>query len=249
MPHLTTPFELATEYLDDEEALRRVLIVYYSENWRDVRTKIEARLSTYSIDDEAKATLREALDAHEIAHYRCVCRLLFPEIERLFRGAFFGGRAGSIPHRRFVNRLVGSEKGCRVEQCELNDGGPFLEDFLTGGIHELAVFGYLTEGLKERFKRRRTSAMGEYVPGLFVGISDANIEAARGSAIPTRHAVVHGLVSYPTEQNSLNAIFIADYVFSVMSQLDQDTLTSPSADAESRMPNAKAASSEAMVGS
>ena len=230
MPHRTTPFELATNHLDDIEALRRVLLAYYNENWREVRSRIEVRLSTYSIDDEAKATFREALGAHEIGYYQSVCRLLFPEIERLFRGALFGGRAGNIRHEEFVKRLAGWERDGRFEEGEPNDGSLFLEDFLTGGIHEFSVFEYLTGGLKERgeIKGPRTSRTGEYRPSLFANISDANIEAARGCPIPTRHAVVHGLVNYSTPQSSLNAIFIADYIFSVISRLDRDAANFPS---------------------
>ena len=238
MPHRTTPFELATKHLDDVEALRQVLLAYYNENWREVRSRIEARLSTYSIDDEAKATLREALGAHETGYYRSVCRLLFPEIERLFRGALFGGRAGNIRHEEFVKRLAGWERDGRFEEGEPNDGSLFLEDFLTGGIHEFSVFEYLTGGVKERgeIKGRRTSRTGEYKPSLFVNISDANIEAARGSPIPTRHAVVHGLVNYSTPQSSLNAIFIADYIFSVISRLDRDAAKFPSDGTHRRPP-------------
>ena len=240
IPHRTTPFESATKHLDDIHTLRRAMLAYYSENWREVRTEIEARLSTYSIDDEAKATLREALVAHEIAHYRSVCRLLFPEMERLFRIVLFGGRAGNIRHEKFVNRLLGWESDGRFEQGEAHDGSLFLEHFLTGGVHEFAVLEYLAEGTKERgeFKGRRRSTTGEYSPGLFVRISDANIESARGSPIPTRHAVVHGLVSYSTQQNSLNAIFITDYVFSVISQLDQNM---PLVRGDARLPMADAA--------
>ena len=38
-------------------------------------------ISSYNITSEAKATFREALDAHEAGLYRCVCRVLFPEIQ------------------------------------------------------------------------------------------------------------------------------------------------------------------------
>ncbi|MCY4138623.1 MAG: hypothetical protein OXF56_10200 [Rhodobacteraceae bacterium] len=31
--------------------------------------------------------------------------------------------------------------------------------------------------------------------------------------MPNRHAAVHGLVVYSSMQNSLNAIFMADYIF------------------------------------
>ena len=225
IPHRTTPFELVSEHLDEDglEATRRSLLAHYSDNWREVRVGIEAQLSTYRIDDEAKATLREALDGHEVAHYRSVCRLLFPEIERLFRTTLFDGRAGRASHGEFIRKLVGSDERIR-------DGGTdglLLEDFVTGGIHEIAVFEYLTAGLRDHQKiTDHPPSTADYIPGMFVQVGEGNIEAARLSPIPTRHAVVHGLVSYRTPQSSLNAIFIADYIFSVISQHNRKTRTS-----------------------
>jgi hypothetical protein len=37
--------------------------------------------------------------------------------------------------------------------------------------------------------------------------------------VPNRHAAVHGLVIYSSMQNSLNTIFMADYIFQVISFL------------------------------
>ena len=47
--------------------------------------------------------------------------------------------------------------------------------------------------------------------------------ALRQNPIPTRHAVAHGLVPYSSRQNSLNALFIADYVFAVVSRVSRGT--------------------------
>ena len=60
------------------------LLTYYTDNWSEVRTQLETRMSSHEIDDEAKATFREALDAHEAGFYRSVSRVLFPEFERMF---------------------------------------------------------------------------------------------------------------------------------------------------------------------
>ena len=35
--------------------------------------------------------------------------------------------------------------------------------------------------------------------------------------VPNRHATVHGLLTYPTEQNSLNSIFLVEYVLQLLS--------------------------------
>jgi hypothetical protein len=47
--------------------------------------RIQKRAVKFDIDDEAKASLVEALEAHQNGHYRAVCRPLLPEIERAAR--------------------------------------------------------------------------------------------------------------------------------------------------------------------
>lgn len=37
--------------------------------------------------------------------------------------------------------------------------------------------------------------------------------------IPNRHAAIHGLIEYSSQQNSLNTLIVADYVFFIISQL------------------------------
>ena len=76
---------------DDLALLDIRLSDYYRDRWKEIRDDMESRLAGYHIDDEARETFREALLAHEARLYRCVCRVLFPEIERMI-GA---GRGGS----------------------------------------------------------------------------------------------------------------------------------------------------------
>ena len=208
VPNQTTPFDLVAECGNDGPMLQTSLLAYYTDNWGEVRTRLESRLSSYDIDDEAKATFGEALDAHEAGFYRSVSRLLFPEFERLFRAALYDGRAGKSSYHKFVNALV---KGADLE----------LGDFLIAGLQDMVLFKYLTEGVREPSASADDSrgAPPEYVPGLAVGVDETNVERARQSPIPTRHAVAHGLVAYSSQQSSLNAIFIADYIFSVVSQV------------------------------
>ena len=85
LPHYTTPFGYIAECGEDIDAVRSRLLDYYTNSWQNVRSEIESRLSDYKIDAEAKAAFDEALDAHEAGLYRCVCRVLFPEIERVVR--------------------------------------------------------------------------------------------------------------------------------------------------------------------
>ena len=85
--------------------LERRLSTFYKDNWSDIRQDIESRLAGYHISEEAKATFREALSAHGMGYYRCVCRVLFPEIDRAFRIQFFDDSAGSISSKRLLNGL------------------------------------------------------------------------------------------------------------------------------------------------
>lgn len=209
VPSHTTPFGLVAECGDDDVKLTRSLLSYYTDNWSEVRTQLETRLSSHEIDEEAKATFREALDAHEAGLYRSVSRVLFPEFERLFRVALFDGRAGQKPYKTFVKKLSG-------EAANLD-----LADFLIAGIQDIVLFKYLTEGITgcDTSGNDSGSTTPEYFPGLAVGVDETNVERARRSPIPTRHAVAHGLVAYSSQHSSLNALFIAGYIFSVVSQV------------------------------
>ena len=136
VPNHTTPFDLVAECGDDDTRLQTSLLAYYTDNWPEVRARLESRVSSLDIDDEAKATFREALDAHEGGLYRCVSRLLFPEFERVFRGALFEGQAGPIQYHEFVTKLTGDAANLE------------LADFLTAGIQDMVLFKYLTEGVR-----------------------------------------------------------------------------------------------------
>ena len=208
MPSHTTPFDLVAECGDDGAKLQRALLAYYTDNWGEVRARLETRLFSHDIDDEAKATFREALDAHQAGLYRCVSRVLFLEFERVFRAALFDGRTAFHRYSKFVEKLSG-------ESANLA-----LGDFLIAGMQDMVLFGYLTEGVREPGASGVGTHSGtpEYVPGLAVRVDETNIERVRRSPIPIRHAVAHGLVAYSSRQSSLNALFIADYVFSVVSR-------------------------------
>ena len=211
VPNQTTPFDLVAECGNDGPMLQASLLAYYTDNWSEVRTRLESRLSSYDIDDEAKATFGEALDAHGAGFYRAVSRLLFPEFERLFRAALFDGRAGDIRYNEFMETLVSDKEADHLG----------LGDFLIAGLQDIVLFRYLTKGVKKPSASADDSsgATPEYVPWLAVRVDETNVERARQSPIPTRHAVAHGLVAYSSQQSSLNAIFIADYIFSVVSQV------------------------------
>ena len=221
VPNRTTPFGVVAECGDDDAKLQASLLAFYTDNWSEVRASLESRISSLDVDDEAKAAFQEALDAHEGGLYRCVSRLLFPEFERVFRGVLSNGRAGPIPYRKFVTELTGPAANTE------------LADFLTAGLQDMVLFQYLTEGVRNSNASGNSSAgtAPNYKPGLAVGVNDTNVRWAKQCEIPARHAVAHGLVSYSSRQSSLNAIFIADYIFSVVSRVLRKRLAAAEQDA------------------
>lgn len=201
VPHYTMPFDDIAGCSEDPEAVQEKILRYYERNWQDVRSKIESRLLGYNIDAEAKATFREALDAHEAGLYRCVCRVLFPEIERIFRTKLFDGQVGPISSNKLVKKLVDEDRS--------------LGDFMSGGFYELDIFGLLTKHIEHE----DDSASSKFVYGLFQQVrTEENRERLTEDPIPNRHAALHGLVIYSSQQNSLNTIFVGDYIFRILGQ-------------------------------
>src|SRR4051812_7700835 len=78
LPHSTT-LRFAEDETLDSAVLSDAIEAHYKANWPDIVEQFSAAIETYAVDDEAKATFREALGAHGNGHYRSVCRVLFPE--------------------------------------------------------------------------------------------------------------------------------------------------------------------------
>lgn len=115
LPHHSTPFELVDACGSDSDALRRRLRDFYTEHWPGVRQQIELRLVGHELDDEAKATFREALDAHESGFYRCVCRLLPPEVERVARIELHDDRKKGISSQPKLRKLARTVRVSSIE--------------------------------------------------------------------------------------------------------------------------------------
>ena len=210
VPHYTTPFGYVTECDDDIEAIRSGLCDHYKNNWLKVRLEIESRLSSYNITSEAKATFREALDAHEAGLYRCVCRVLFPEIDQLFRTELFENKIGNMGSKAMIKGLVAGESDLAQDKS--------LGDFMPNGIYELILFEYLTKVLKEKDEIDIT----EPIFGLYTSFNtEETLERLKQDPVPNRNAAMHGLVAYSTPQNSLNMIFVADYIFQIISSFKE----------------------------
>ncbi|WP_050387313.1 hypothetical protein [Bradyrhizobium pachyrhizi] len=94
LPHASTPVLLLDS--QDDDAIKAALQDHYIANWNEVGDNIRKRVQLLSVDDEAKAALAEGLEAHANGHYRAVCRLLLPEIERVARVELKGNATGTI---------------------------------------------------------------------------------------------------------------------------------------------------------
>ena len=201
LPHPSTPLDRVKKCAGESEAIHRLLSEYYEANWPEVRQDIETRLTAWRLDEEAKAAFREALDAHEAGLYRSVCRLLFPEIERVARKELHDDRMGRITSQKVLRRLAG-----RLPISAMEPGGFLglnLFDRLSNHVYEDAS----DEESRQRLAR---------------------------DPVPNRHAALHGLVVYSTRQNSLNGIFIGDYVFELISLLKDPQLSPRPAGSEKK---------------
>ena len=89
LPYRTVPFqEHLREQVADKNQVHSRISRYYQESVAEILLDIEVRIQGYDIDDEAAAVMREAIQAHRAKLYRCVCRVLLPEIERVIRTDF-----------------------------------------------------------------------------------------------------------------------------------------------------------------
>ena len=182
LPHYSIPFEELEKDRDITE-LTAYLETYYVENWPQIRDDIQRRVDDYEVDDEAKNTFREAVQAHEHGLYRCVCRVLFPEIERVSRVELHAGSLKAITSQKELQEIAGNLDTSQTEPR---------------GMYALEFYSKLTEHLYE-----------------YVSTPEAAAKAEQDS-VPNRHATVHGVVSYSSLKNSLNALFMADYIFQVV---------------------------------
>lgn len=212
LPHYTMPFEAIAKSDGNEDQISATILEYYARNWENVREHTESRLADYKIDAEAKATFKEALDAHESGLHRCVCRVLFPEIERVLFTELFGGILGSEPitYDKYIRTLAGDNRS--------------IEDFIVDGLYDLSVFGQITKAVRENDRQNRgeehLSEKDETIFGIFSSVrNEERRELLTRNPIPNRHAAMHGLVIYSSPQHSLNTIFLADYMFGIVSRI------------------------------
>ena len=139
LPHPSVPYWLVEGCGDDFALLDARVSEYYRTRWSEIRDEMESGLAEYHIDDEARATFREALIAHESGLYRGICRSLFPEIERIIDA---GHRAEPM-----IEKLLGSGDPTDRQVRELFDR------VMLERIRRHAYVRVGTEDQRERFER------------------------------------------------------------------------------------------------
>lgn len=105
LPHYTTPFsDIPDEAAPPEVAA--ILARHYREKWPIVRRHFEERIEGLDIDEDARGAFYEALASHEAGHYRAVTRMLFPEVERLYRVHLMDGTLKGLTGLRDLRDIV-----------------------------------------------------------------------------------------------------------------------------------------------
>jgi hypothetical protein len=159
---------------------------YYEGNWPSIRQGFEEHLIASKVDDEAKATFIEALEAHGLGLYRVAPRLLFPEIERLARKEFRSGGPGTISILDSIRDKIES-KEISMSELAPSGGGP--------------VFTQFARMMDHLYKTVRTTE---------------SVAELLNDSVPNRHAALHGLVSYHTMKSSLNALIMTEFMFRII---------------------------------
>lgn len=113
---------------------------YYHNHSQDILRDIDSQLLKCDVDEEAKATLQEALKAHEYGLYRCVCRVLLPEIERVIREDWLG-----------IERI----EPLKQRSIEKGIDRHHLEDFILDSPADVVLFGHFLEDLFVWVKDRK----------------------------------------------------------------------------------------------
>lgn len=90
LPHYTTSAECLKEDVRGV-APGRILTEHYRNNWRAIKERFKDHITKFPVEDETKSTFNEALKAHDLGLYRAVTRMLFPEIERVYRAELKNG--------------------------------------------------------------------------------------------------------------------------------------------------------------
>ncbi len=124
LPHYTAPLDFLDDKMPSVGEIDSAFREHYVANWPTVRNAFETRLARYQVDAEAKKTFEDALCLHELGMYKAVCRLVFPEIERLAR----------------VLRQDGSRRDTNVHGLRKTAGQLTLSQIEPSGLYGLVLF-------------------------------------------------------------------------------------------------------------
>lgn len=198
LPHYTTPFAAIHDAMTAKE-ISAVIEQHYRENWHDVESAFLERLEASQLDEEAKATFREALVSHRHGLYRSVPRTLFPEIERVACAELYDGS------RIYRKEDARSGKSRELSITSLPDFAAAVGELPVG--HVLTTdYGYALYIKLEKHLYKAVKRPDE-------------IAAAVADAVPNRHASLHGIVTYSTMQNSLNSLVMTDFILHFIGQI------------------------------
>ena len=140
LPYRTVPYaQYHRESEGDIDAFSVKVTYYYTSHSQIILQDIDSQMSKYDVDEEARATLREALKAHEYGLYRCVCRVLLPEIERVIREDWLG-----------IQEVNALKQRCIEEEVDSH----YLDDFILDGPADFVLLGHFLESLFVWVKNR-----------------------------------------------------------------------------------------------
>ena len=112
------------------------------------------------------------------------------------------------------------ERATRVQlHGKIVDRGLNIKETILSKVDDLPISSFhdLTSGTMEYETLEKH---------LYEHIDDENDRSKFAeSPIPSRHATVHGLVPYASEKSSLNSIFLADFVFLMITQIKKEKIT------------------------
>ena len=134
LPYRTVPLEQL--FADgDMDAFAYRMDSHYRAHGMDIVRDVGSTMTTYDVDAEARATLAEALKAHEYGLYRSCCRVLLPELERVLREDWLRNKPVPLSPKALITK---------VNQYELHD---YILDKCG-----LVLFGKIFTHLFERFE-------------------------------------------------------------------------------------------------
>lgn len=158
LPFGHAPYLCMEQHGGNAERIDACMSSYYREHWPEIRTSLEENLKIYHVDDEARAAFGEALSAHEAGLYRCVCRLLFPEIERMLRSRIPNISPDRTGSKRLIQILFETDFSEKISEGRFF--GFFLLDRLFRHLYEKVDQSNVDDVRKDFLPNRHAAVHG-----------------------------------------------------------------------------------------